>query len=444
MIDPAHIPVNRFAPPVHIDRIRANGKEIGRNNHAVVPPGRGELEFHYNAPSFIAPQKTQFRYRLEGYDQGWVDAGDRRLAFYTNLKPGHYTFRVMAANADGVWNESGDAIGIEMRPHFRQTDWFYLSCGGLALAALVGGYLWRIRRLEAEQRALQKNRDLLEAEVQHRTAELAYEQQRLRFIFESMPVGTALARRYPDGRHERIINDAHLRICGLTREQDQIPGIYEQITHPEDVVRQAELGRPFNDGRNGQLAMEKRYLRPDGEAVWVVFSFLRHGYADGSIEELTTVMDITGLKRAEAALRESQALYLSLVEQVPAGIFRKDAAGRFIFVNPWYCQFKQMSADQILGRTALEISAWESQNLKTMWRPDLASQGSLHHEQIMQTGQPIELEETGTGPDGQPQYLHIVKSAVFGADKKIIGSQGIRGGPAGNQRTAGDAAAKHD
>ena len=425
MIDPAHIPVNRVAPTVHLDRIRANGTEFAPDGAVSVPPGQGELEFHYDTTSFIAPRRTLFRYRLEGYDRDWVDADDRRLAFYTNLKPGRYTFRVLAANADGVWNETGTSLNIELRPHFYQTTWFYSACGLTLFGALLGGYLWRIRRLEARQRALQQNRDQLETEVRLRTAELAYEQQRLQFIFESMPVGVAFARQHPDGRIERIINDAHLRICGLTREQDQIPGIYRNITHPEDAARQDKLAHELNDSRGDHLTMEKRYVRLDGKVVWVAFSFQRHHCADGSTEQLTTVVDITERKLAEEQLRESQALYYSLVDQLPAGIFRKDAAGRFVFVNSWFCRFKQIPADRLLGRTALEVGIQESQNPKTMWPLDEFRQGDLHHEQIMQTGQPIEVEEPHVFPDGRTQHLHAIKSAVFGPDKKIIGSQGV-------------------
>ncbi len=128
---------------------------------------------------------------------------------------------------------------------------------------------------------------------------------------------------------------------------------------------------------------------------------------------------------AEEALLVSQALYHSLVVQLPVGIFRKDAAGRYVFVNPRFCELKHMPADQILGWTAPEICAHESQNATSMWLPELAVQGTLHHEQIMQSGQPVALEETYNGPDGQPQHWQVVKSAVFGPDQAIIGSQGV-------------------
>jgi len=171
MIDPARVAMNRIEPPVHIDRVLANGHDLSAGT--VVPPGRGELEVHFTALSFIVPQRIRFRYQLEGYDNDWVDAGDRRLAFYTNLKPGRYTFRVIGANADGVWNRTGDSLGIQLSPHFYQTAWFYVLCGG-AVCGVVGGiYLQRMRHIRRRQRALQEARDNLEIEVRKRTAELA-------------------------------------------------------------------------------------------------------------------------------------------------------------------------------------------------------------------------------------------------------------------------------
>jgi ligand-binding sensor domain-containing protein/signal transduction histidine kinase len=173
MIDPANIPTNRIAPPVHIDRVLANGREFARSENIEVPPGIGELEIHFAGLSFVAPQKTRFRYQLEGYDKDRVEVANRRIAFYTNLKPGRYTFRVTAANADGVWNSTGDSLTLELLPHYYQTAWFYLLCGGLGLAALGGIYVWRVQHLTRSRQALQNARDLLETEVAGRTAEIA-------------------------------------------------------------------------------------------------------------------------------------------------------------------------------------------------------------------------------------------------------------------------------
>jgi len=173
MIDPAHLQANPVVPPVHIDLVLANGRNLPRSAEMVVPPGRGELEIHFTGLSFISPQDLSFRYQLEGYDKAWVDTGNRRVAFFTNLKPGHYVFRVRAANADGVWNLTGDTLALKFQPYFYQTGWFYGLCGGLVLAALAGIYARRVNQLKQQQRALQRTRYQLETEVAHRTAELA-------------------------------------------------------------------------------------------------------------------------------------------------------------------------------------------------------------------------------------------------------------------------------
>jgi ligand-binding sensor domain-containing protein/signal transduction histidine kinase len=173
MVDPTNLQANMLPPPVRIARARANGQTLGVTNGMIIPPGRGELEFQFSALSYIVPQDIRFRYQLEGYDRQWVEAENRRLAAYNNLKPGRYTFRVTAANADGIWNNTGDSLTFELLPFFYQKAWFYLLCGGLGLAALGGIYAWRVRHLTSRQRALQKARDLLEAEVASRTAELA-------------------------------------------------------------------------------------------------------------------------------------------------------------------------------------------------------------------------------------------------------------------------------
>ena len=173
MIDPAQVPTNSIAPPVQIARVLANGREFDPDKDVVVPPGKGELEIDFAGLSYIAPQKIRYRYQLAGYDKDWVETEGRRLAFYTNLKPGRYTFRVLAANADGIWNETGDSFKFELRPHFYQTIWFLLGGVALALAALGGAYAGRVRHLHRKQEALQKARDLLETEVTSRTADLA-------------------------------------------------------------------------------------------------------------------------------------------------------------------------------------------------------------------------------------------------------------------------------
>ena len=173
MIDPTNIPANPLAPPVHIDRLLVNGREVSRSEPVVLPPGKDEIEFTFSVLSFIASQELPCRYQLKGYDTDWLETREPRAAIYNNLKPGVYTLHVIAANADGVWNRKGDSLTIKLLPHFYQTVWFYLVEAGLVLALLGGIYGWRVRHLRTRSRELQAARDRLEAEVNHRTSELA-------------------------------------------------------------------------------------------------------------------------------------------------------------------------------------------------------------------------------------------------------------------------------
>jgi PAS domain S-box-containing protein len=127
-----------------------------------------------------------------------------------------------------------------------------------------------------------------------------------------------------------------------------------------------------------------------------------------------------------AELANSQALYHSLVDQMPAGVFRKDADGRFVFVNTWYCRIKGMKPFQILGKTPRELASGEFvKHPEAAKEIKLAIQGANHHELIMANGKQIEVEELYPGDDGKIQHWHVVKSPVFGPGGKIIGTQGI-------------------
>ncbi len=165
VIDPDRIKTNMRPPPVVIEQTLIDRRLVPRTAQAEILPGRGDLEFHYTGLSFIDPDRVYYKYKLEPFDKEWIDAGTRRVAFYTNIPPGRYTFRVQACNNDGIWNETGDAVGFRLRPHFRQTPWFLGLCA-VALTLAVYGVL-RLRAARARAREGE-----LKAQVAERTVQL--------------------------------------------------------------------------------------------------------------------------------------------------------------------------------------------------------------------------------------------------------------------------------
>lgn len=154
-VDAAKFPVNMVPPPVVVERFSVDDLEqpVGGSDAPIrVAAGHVHFQFDYAGLSFTAPLKVRYRYRLEGFDKDWTDAGARRTAYYTNIPPGRYTFHVQAANNDGLWNTTGASLSFELRPHFYQTIWFYLLL--LTAVALSIFFLLR-RRLRLAEREFQ-------------------------------------------------------------------------------------------------------------------------------------------------------------------------------------------------------------------------------------------------------------------------------------------------
>jgi len=160
-----HPRLNRVPPDIVIESVSIDDRTLDPAQLTSIPPGHSRLSFEYAGLSFAAPQKVHFRYRLEGFDHNWVDAGPRRIAYYTNLSPGDYRFRVLARNNDGFWNENGASVAFRLEPRFYQTYWF----GALMLAALGvlawSIYRWRVRNVEARFDAVLQERNRIAREI---------------------------------------------------------------------------------------------------------------------------------------------------------------------------------------------------------------------------------------------------------------------------------------
>jgi signal transduction histidine kinase len=142
-IDPDHLALNSVLPPVHVEGITADHRNYSAQDGLRLPPLTRDVEVDYTALSFVAPQKVRFRYKLEGRDTAWLEPGTRRQAFYTDLRPGRYKFRVIACNNDGVWNEQGATLDFAVAPAWYQTTRFLVLC--LLSTVFIFWALYRLR-----------------------------------------------------------------------------------------------------------------------------------------------------------------------------------------------------------------------------------------------------------------------------------------------------------
>jgi signal transduction histidine kinase/ligand-binding sensor domain-containing protein/ActR/RegA family two-component response regulator len=175
MIDPKRLQRNTLPPPVVIEQVHVDKAVVPMTGLASVPPGRGELEFRFSALSLVDPDRNRFKFRLEGFDLQWQET-NRRSVSYTNIPAGSYTFRVVASNNDGVWNDTGAAFALRLQPHFYQRWWFYSSLVLASGGFLFAGHRVRVRHLHARGRELalrveERTRELTNEVTQRRQAE---------------------------------------------------------------------------------------------------------------------------------------------------------------------------------------------------------------------------------------------------------------------------------
>lgn len=164
VVDPAVVATSSVVPPVYLEELIVDGQTVNLPDTGLkasrqtattsslqIGPGHRRYEFRYTGLSFSAPEGVRFRTRLEGLDQEWTEAGTSRVASYSRLPPGRYTFKVRACNRDGVWNQTGASLAFTVMPFFWQTGWFlWVSFGGFA--TVVGGAAWFVARRRDQRR----------------------------------------------------------------------------------------------------------------------------------------------------------------------------------------------------------------------------------------------------------------------------------------------------
>ncbi len=151
--------------PVLVEQVVVDGQEAPLRDAIEVGPGEGRLEIHYTAIRLRSSERIRFRYKLEGFDQEWTEAAGRRVAYYTNLPPGPYRFRVAAYEVDNPRSSSEAAIDVRLRPRFYETFWFVASCVALLAATGLAAYRMRLRQIRARFAAVLAERNRLAREM---------------------------------------------------------------------------------------------------------------------------------------------------------------------------------------------------------------------------------------------------------------------------------------
>ena len=231
--DPARLQPNKLPPPVTIRSLTSDGQTWRDPVDVVLPAGMHTINLAYAGLSFTVPQRVHFFYQMEGVDEGWVDAGARRTASYSNLGPGHYRFRVVAENSDGIWNREGATLAFEIKPTFAQSWPFKLLCGAALLALMWLAYSMRLRavahhiRMRMSERAQERERIAREL---HDTLLQSVQALTLRFqlAVDDLPPGAPARDSLINAidTADQVIAEGRDRVLELRSQQD---GDLEQI-----------------------------------------------------------------------------------------------------------------------------------------------------------------------------------------------------------------------
>jgi PAS domain S-box-containing protein len=400
VVDPNRLEINRLPPPVTIEQVVVDGQAVGQIENTSFSQGKKKFEFHYAGLSFLAPEKVKFRYRLDGFDGEWVDAGTERVAHYTNIPPGDYTFMVTASNNDGIWNEKRATFNFYLQPYFYQTHWFYAFCFLTFILAGRGLYYARVKHLKRRQNELALTIHKQTRELQKEVAERKRAGKRHATIIQSALDGFWIS----DSKGRILdVNNSLCQMLGYAREEMLAMCIsdVEATEKPEETAQHVQ--RIFEQGYD---RFTTRHRCKDGKILDVEISANHVDVEEGRL--VVFIRDITERKRAEEALRESERKYRDLINGM------NDAV--------WVIDFDTTILD--VNNTAAKILGYTRQELLSMKIPDIDDSLAPEEIQNLARNMPrdkIRVFETyHTTKDGRKLPVEVSSSLVSYGGKTVI------------------------
>lgn len=351
-VDPNQIRINRAPVPVIIQSVSTNDenwKPGGTATNSIsFRPGVEFLEIQYAGLNYSAPDKVKFRYRLDGVDKSWVEAGNSREAIYRSIKPGKYVFRIIACNNDNFWNQEEVVLGIAVLPFFWQTVWFQGTVFSLiVLLAAALAWVGSRRKVRQELRELKQKRELLQV------------QARLASVLEST---TDLVAFFTPDWKLSYINKAGVEMLGYEKESELLGREISLWMSREvfEMMRAQALPRTLS---LGSWAAESTVLTRKGSLVPVSMVLVAHRDEHGKGWDFCSInaRDITEAREAAKALQDSEERYRSLIENSGDLAAELSDTGRIVYASPNFQTLLGYTSHELIGTVVENLLKAEDQ-----------------------------------------------------------------------------------